>query len=235
MARPRGGEQAYPQPADVELPGLHGELGGVGIGVVVVVQFLAADQDAPGHHVLGGVRRLEVAVAGVVAHAVDHAGGEDGNPQHLRGPDDEAHAAEQRQIDGAHEADAEVRVRYEDVALPPVVRRPAPVLRQRLRRAAGAVVLGAAPEDLAQAVDLRAVGIVLRLGGGVVAAMHGRPLLGDHASGQPQPSAEEEGEARVQIQRPVRRVAMQVDRHRHDGHMGHGQRVDHRCKYRQPH
>ena len=68
-------------PADVELVGLDRQLGRGRVGVVVVVQFLAADDDAPGRDVGRRVRRLEVAVAPPVAEAVDDAGGGDRDPQ----------------------------------------------------------------------------------------------------------------------------------------------------------
>ena len=58
--------------------------------MVVVVQLFAADDQAPGRDVGAGVRRLEVAVAPVVADAVDDAGGGDRDPEHLHGPDGQA-------------------------------------------------------------------------------------------------------------------------------------------------
>ena len=64
-------ERADVEPADVELVGLH-ELGRCRIGVMVVVQLLATDDDAPGQHA-ARVRRLEVAIAPEVADAVDDA------------------------------------------------------------------------------------------------------------------------------------------------------------------
>ncbi len=89
-------EDLDPGPTQVELPCLHRELGRVGIGVMVVVQLFAADQDAPGHQVGGGVAALEVAIADGMAQAVDHAGGPERNPHHLDRPDGDADSAEQQ-------------------------------------------------------------------------------------------------------------------------------------------
>ena len=68
-------EHADVDPADVELVPLVRQLGRRRIGVVVVVQLLAADPDAPRRDVGAGVRRVVVAVAPEVADAVDDAGG----------------------------------------------------------------------------------------------------------------------------------------------------------------
>ena len=50
--------------------------------MVIVVQFFAADQDAPRHDVGAGVFRLESAITPVVADAVDDAGGEELHNNH---------------------------------------------------------------------------------------------------------------------------------------------------------
>ena len=44
-------EQTNPGPAHVELETAHGQLGGVGVGVVVVMQLFATNQDAPGRNI----------------------------------------------------------------------------------------------------------------------------------------------------------------------------------------
>ncbi len=72
--QPQRLQDADVHPADVEFIGLDRQLGGRGIGVVVVVQLFAADDDAPGRHVGAAVHRLEVAVAPPMADAIDDAG-----------------------------------------------------------------------------------------------------------------------------------------------------------------
>ncbi len=64
--------------------------------MVIVVQLLTADQDAPGHQVGGRIAALEVAITQRVAQAVDHAGGPQRNPEHLHGPDAQTDDAEQQ-------------------------------------------------------------------------------------------------------------------------------------------
>ena len=87
-------EQANPQPAHVELPLFNRQLGRVGVGVVVVVQLFAANQDAPGQDIGGRVAALEVAVAQRMAQTVDDTGGEHRDPHHLNRPDGDAKHAE---------------------------------------------------------------------------------------------------------------------------------------------
>src|SRR5690606_10162750 len=97
-------------------------------------------------------------------------------------------------------------------ALDPVVGRAVAVAGQGfLVLGFGAVQLGTFPHDLLDAEDLRAVRILLTLALGVVLAVDGRPGLGGHAGGQPQPEAGEVGDGGVQVQRTVCRVPVQVD------------------------
>ena len=195
------------------------------MGVVVVVQLLAADENAPRHDILRLVGGFEIAVAGMVADAVYDAGGQYRNPQHLHGPNDNAHAAEENDGHRRRRADAKISVVAEHPSFPPVVGRSFAVFLQRLGRAAATVILRTFPEYFAQAVNPRAVRIVLGLGGGVVLAMHRRPLLRHHAGCQPQPQAEEEAKPRLQVQRSMRRMPMQIHRHGDDGDVRHDQRV----------
>ena len=58
----------------------------------------------------------------------------------------------------------------------------------------------------------------------VMFAVDGCPLTCVLRSGEPQPEPEEVFESRIQLQRPMRRIAMQIDRNRDDGHMSHRQR-----------
>jgi len=54
--------------------------------------------------------------------------------------------------------------------------------------------------------------------------VYGGPFLGHHAGGHPQPEAKEMTDCRMQIQRPVRLMTMQKDRHRSNGDVGQAQR-----------
>ena len=213
-------------PADVELVLLDRELGRGRVGVVVVVQFLAADDHAPGRDVGAGVGGLEVAVAPVVADAVDDAGGGDRDPQHLDRPDRQADDAEQRQVQDQHQADTLPAVARVQVALDPVVGRAVAELGHGLLvLRLGPVQLGAAPQHGLDAAGLRAVRVVHGLALGVVLAVDGHPLLGDHAGAQPQPEAEEVRRDRAQVHRAVRLRAVQEDGDRGDGDVRGRQRV----------
>jgi len=70
----------------------------------------------------------------------------------------------------------------------------------------------AGPEDAIDAEDARAVRVVHGLALGVVLAMDRRPLLRDHAGGEPQPEAEEVADDRVQVERTVRLAPVEIDR-----------------------
>jgi hypothetical protein len=60
----------------------------------------------------------------------------------------------------------------------------------------------------------------------VVLAVDGGPFLGDHAGRHPQPEAEEMRGNRMQVQRAMGRVAVQVDGDAGDGDVGHHQGGD---------
>ncbi len=82
----------------------------------------------------------------------------------------------------------------------------------------------AGPQHAVQAVDLRAVRVVGGLALGVVLAVDRGPLLGDHAGREPEPEAEEMRHDRMQVERAVRLVAVQVDRDRGDGDVRQAER-----------
>jgi len=68
------------------------------------------------------------------------------------------------------------------------------------------------------------VRIVDRFAPGVVLAVNRHPFFRHHAGGQPQPEAEEMADDRVQVERVMRLVPMQIDGHRGDGDVGQYQR-----------
>jgi len=67
------------------------------------------------------------------------------------------------------------------------------------------------------------VGVFCLLALGVVLAVDGRPLFGDHASGHPEPEAEEVGSDGVQVQGAVRLVAVQKNGDAGNGDVGEHQ------------
>ena len=69
--------------------------------------------------------------------------------------------------------------------------------------------------------------IVRRFAARVVLAVYRSPFLGRHAGGQPQPETEEMTHQRMQVERAVRRVPVQIDRDGCDGNVGHRQRGGH--------
>ncbi|MNP35603.1 hypothetical protein D3C76_1289430 [compost metagenome] len=67
----------------------------------------------------------------------------------------------------------------------------------------------------------------------MVLAVDGGPLAGVHGGGQPQPEAEEVLQRGMQLERAVRRVAVQVDRDADDGDVGQDQGDRHQLPRRQ--
>ena len=196
--------------------------------MVVVVQFLAADQYAPWGHVGRGIGRLEVAVTPPVAQAVDDAGGPPGNPDHLHGPHHQARGAEQRQVQDQHHTHALPAVAGVEVAFDPVVRRAVPVLDHGLGVAAlGTVQLHAREQQGLDATRLRAVRVFFSFALRMMLAVDGHKLLGHHARGQPQPTPKEMRHQRVQVQGAVRLGPVQEDGNGADRHVGRDQRVNH--------
>ena len=129
---------------------------------------------------------------------------------------------EQDHVDDQHEVVAAVRIWLVDVALQPVVRAPVAVLGDRLRIGRGSPVqLCPFQQQLPDSEDFRAVWILIRLHPGVMLAVHRDPLLGDGPRREPEPEPEEVRKRGMQVERPVRLVAMQVDRDRHDRDVGH--------------
>ena len=192
--------------------------------MVVIVQFLAADQDAPRHDVAARILGLEVAVTPEMADAVDDAGGEHRDPHHLHCPDRQADETEQREIDNHHEGNATHRMRRIHIALHPIVRRALAEFLQRLGvLRLEFVEIGTLPHDLVDAEYLRAMRIFGGFAACMVLAMNRRPFLGFHAGSDPQPETEKMADDGMQIQRAMRRMPVQIDRDRRDGDVGQGE------------
>ena len=155
-----------------------------------------------------------------MTQAVDDAGRRHGDPQHLHRPHGDADGTEQNHVESENDVVALTGVPCVDIALQPVVRRAVTVALESLRVThANAIELGALEQQLADAVDLRAVRIFLGLDLGVVLAMHRDPLPGHLARGQPQPHAEKVRDDGMQIQGAMGHGAMQIDGYRGDGNV----------------
>src|SRR3990172_2483347 len=185
---------------------------------MIVVQLLAADQDAPGDDVGAGVADLVIAVAPVMSDAVDDAGGKDGNPDHLYRPDGNADRTEQPRIGRKHQGDAFPAMARVQVALQPVIRRAVTVLLHRFEIfRLFAIKFRALPHHLADAELPGAVRVVRCFHLGVMLAMDGGPFFRDHAGGQPQPEAEEVTDNGMKIERPMGLMTVQIDGDSGDG------------------
>ena len=202
--------------------------------MVVVVQFLTANDQAPGHEVGAGVLRLEIAVAPEMAQAVDHAGRPERNPGHLHGPDRQSDGAEQQHVDDQHQRRAPDRMPAVQMTLDPVVGRAVAELPECLGvLRLFAVQLRTLAHHGVQAACLRAVGVVLGFALGMVLAVDGHPLPGDHARAQPQPETEEVRRKRPQVQRAVGLAAVQEDGDARNGDVGGDQSVQQQLPPRQ--
>ena len=130
-------------------------------------------------------------------------------PGHLHRPDGDADGTEQHHVDDQHQVVAAIRERLVDVALEPVVRTPVVVLGDRLRiRRRSPIQLRPFQQQLLDSEDFRAVRILTGLDAGVMLAVHRDPFLGDGPGREPQPEPEEVGQRRMQVERPVRVVAV---------------------------
>src|SRR6185503_18574649 len=134
----------------------------------------------------------------------------------------------QRDVDRAHQPQAEHRVARVDVALDPVLRRAVTVTFHGL----GVVRFlhlqhHPGPQHAVDAVNLRAVRVVLGLALGVVLAVDGSPFLGHHAGGEPQPQAEEVGRRGVQFKRAMCLIPMQIDGYRGNRDVREAERDEH--------
>src|SRR5258707_4247144 len=159
------------------------------MAVLFVVHPLPADDDAPGNVVRTRFLGRPVAVSPEVADAVDDTRRPERDPSDLRNEDQRArNDAEQHDVGGAHQSDAEYREAGVDVALEPVVGRPVAIAGHRV------AVVGffyvqehAGPEHAIDPDLLRTVRIFSGFAFGVVLAVNRSPLLRYHARRHPQP------------------------------------------------
>jgi len=193
---------------------------------MVIVQLLAADENADGDNIGGGMGTVEIAVALVMADAVDDARGAHRNPQHLHAPDGRADRTEHQHVRNQQQADPLPGIPRINVAFQPVDGGAGAVALQRRRDARLAPIqFRSLQQDLADPEQLRAVRIALFFAVRVVLAMNRDPLARDHAGGEPEPEAEYVGHRGVQLERAVGLASVQVDRHRDNRQMGGEQGV----------
>ena len=195
---------------------------------MVVVQFFAADPQAPRRQVGRHVRGLEVAIAPPMTDTVDHARGPERNPDHLQRRDRDAPDPEQQDVDDEGQRRSPVRVGGVEMALDPVIRAALAVLLQRiLIDRSDAVEIDALPQHRVDAEELRAMRIFLGLALGVVLAMHRDPFARDHAGRHPRPEAQHMRHDRMEIDAAVAGAAMQVQGHRENRQLSDDEEIDH--------
>src|SRR5690606_34689156 len=105
VCKPQESQDTNVEPANVKLPPFRREAARCAMGVMIVVQLFAANDDANRKHVGAGVRAGIVPVADKVAQAVDNARCPEGNPGHLDGPYRQTENTEQSQVDAEHDQD----------------------------------------------------------------------------------------------------------------------------------
>ena len=143
----------------------------------------------------------------------------------MNGPDGQTDWPEQNQVDDHQNRNADHRVAIH-VALHPVIRCAGAVtLHGFVVLGFGPIQLRTFPQHFLQAEYLWAMRIIRCFTLGVVLTVNGGPLLGDHTGGEPQPETEEMRHGRMQLQRTVRRVAMQVNGDARDRDVRHDQGV----------
>src|SRR6266446_9593776 len=218
---------AYVHPAYIELIPARRQFGRGTVGVMIVMELFAADQDAPRHDIAARVFAQEIAVAPVVSDAIDDARGGDRYPRHLNRPDGRPDRTEQREVDYQHKAAALPGKRRVDIALYPVVRRAETVFLKRFQILRFvAIQLSPLPEHLLDASGLGAVRVVIRLDLRVMLTVDGNPLLGQHPGREPEPETEKVTDHGVQVEAAVRLGSMQVYRDRRNGHVRQRERDD---------
>ena len=162
-----------------------------------------------------------------MTEAVDHAGGPEGYPGHLQCPQCQADHAEQDDADRRQERRSQPRPSFVKVAFDPILGRTHPVSRQvDLVASRGLVQVDPAPQDGANAVDLRAMRVLGRLAAGVMLAVHGNPLPRHHAGGQPAPGAEKMRDGGMELHAAMCLAAVQIEGHRDDGSLRGGKEVE---------
>ena len=202
--------------------------------MVVGMQFLATDDQAPGQDITRGIGGLVIAITPIVTDTIDHTGRPERDPHHLHRPQDQAGGTEQRYIEHRHQRDAKKRKARVYVPLEPVIRCQVTIAIEGfpLGRLVP-VELAALPQYLADTQDLGAMRIIRRLALCMVLAVYRHPLARHHAGSQPQPETEEVCHDGVQIQGTVGLVPVQINGNAGDCHLGQYQAGDNQCTDRE--
>lgn len=152
--------------------------------MVIVVKFLAGDQETNRQQVPRVVHRIVVSVAPVMSGAIDDAS-KSGHPEHLERPNSEPRQTEQGQVDAEHDHETKPRVLVH-VTLHPVIRRAIPVLRENERIALCLAVPKVHTEQDSMNPKMhRTMRIRCGLGGCMVIPVHRNPFTGCRTSQKP--------------------------------------------------
>ena len=232
ICQPEELEQTNIAPANIHFIPAARQLGGIGVGVVIIVQLFAANQDAPGRNIAGIIAAFEIAIPHKVPDAIDHTGSPDRNPHHLHRPDPDTVNTEQQQINHRHQLNAQQFIAAIHVVLDPVFRGTLAITLQSFWRTGLVVQFGTFKQHLADTQDHRAVRVFLSFALGVMFTVNRRPLLGVLGRGQPQPEAEKMRQHRMKIQRVVGRMTMQVKRNADNCDVGKPQRNQNQLHHR---
>ena len=214
-------------PGGIELEAAHAELGARRVGVVVVVQALAARE--PGEQPdIGRAIAEEVLPPPPVPEPVD------GRRQHEHVQDEvsqrhrEAPDRAEEQHGHAHADDAAHRAPVEEHAVPHVVLDVLGPARDRLGVAGLADVVVDVPElDLPEAVHQRAVRVAFLVGERVVLPVHRHPLAPILPRADPENAPEDPVGDRVQLEGAMRQSPMEVHRGGDDRRLRHQERREH--------
>ena len=116
------GQQADIGPPQIKFPPLAGKTRRGREGMVVGMQFLATDDQAPGQDITRRIGGLVIAITPIVADAIDHTRRPERDPHHLHRPQHQAGGTEQRDIKHRHQRDADIWKARVYVPLEPVIR-----------------------------------------------------------------------------------------------------------------
>ena len=193
------------EPTEIELVPAHRKSRRGREGMMVVVQLFTTDPERDRRDICAGIRDCVMAIAPVVAHAIDDAGRMKRYPGHLHRPNCAADWPKQDQVRGKHQPHALPAKCGIDVAFDPVVGRAVAIFIHRfLFPGLDTVKLCALRNHFLDTVNLRAVRVFLGLAFGVMLAMDGHPFLGHLAGCKPQPETKEVARDRVQVHATVR-------------------------------
>ena len=149
---------------------------------MVVVQFLATEEDTPWHDIGGCILGFEIAIAAVMTNPVDHTCRKQRHRRHLDGNHDHAGNAEHQQHRDNENRDSEIRMTIVELVLEPVIGTATRIFFQRLRIGRVLLVkLGAFQQNLLEAKHDRAVRIFCGLALGMVFTMNGNPFFSHSA------------------------------------------------------